>query len=937
MKKNGLLIKTKAILFTMILAFSCLLSCNILFYTSAGEKPIFGTVWDSNVTTDGNNILISVNITTHSGMETLSPTNASIKLNFTIHTSGGDDIHNKNWPVTNSTEENWTITIPASFIPVDGIQLEYNFTAVNTSDMAAGVGRLNNQTIDISDVTPPSAIGKVFTAEEPAHVPTIDVLVGTEVTLNGAESTDNIGVTSYTWTIPGLTPDPTGVEVSHTFTTAGAKIVTLNVTDAAGNWDTGTVTVNVQEIPILYENIDLYVAQMSEIMEDSGYNNISLEDNGNSTGYIFNYTGADAVSYTVFDADDNLPNGWGTSYDSDNFTGEIIHQDGIKIFQLMPKEDVYFPDGAVENISFKASNTVGDVIYNISFIIVGTNDAPLITTPDMNGTVTISEGSEQTIVVKAKDEKDPMDVLSLSTNISFEIPGLVTEVVNTTYDNITNEYTFKLNLTPSNDMVGDYPVSIMVTDDSGSASSDDPITSYNNITLLISNVNDAPIFDGFIMDEEEGDEDEGTILFNINEDQEINITITADDPDLIHGFEELSFDVEDSENLSFDEDENIEQVSPISANYTIKGLKDFNGIAWINVSLSDKTGLTIYKMIMITVKAKNDAPSIDDLSLTVNKTKYKEPTKDIPTYEYNFTLFHQGSKFNSTALKDIDGDTLTFQWYLAMEKNGTSAPNWNASKDGLKITQKLNPGKNYTIWIRVSDGNGGFDVKDLSRIKVPAWTPPKAKSDDGGGNLMLIIIIIVIVLVIVGVVVVLMMKKKGKKEPEDDLLAPVPDGVPCSNCGSNVPMDQPACPACGTPMMPPGQAGPSIFPCNVCGAMIQSGQPACGNCGTPVPPNQMQQQPAPGMDPYGQQPAPGMDPYGQQPAPGMDPYGQPPAPGMDPYGQQPPMQQQPQYGQQPPMQQQPPPQPGMGGGACPYCGTPVDPNWYLCPNCKNQL
>jgi len=66
------------------------------------------------------------------------------------------------------------------------------------------------------------------------------------VTLEGWRSTDNVGVTSWTWTFTDVTPQTlTGENVTYTFTTPGIYTVTLEVSDAAGNHATDTVTITV--------------------------------------------------------------------------------------------------------------------------------------------------------------------------------------------------------------------------------------------------------------------------------------------------------------------------------------------------------------------------------------------------------------------------------------------------------------------------------------------------------------------------------------------------------------------------------------------------------------------------------------------------------------------------------------------------------------------
>lgn len=76
--------------------------------------------------------------------------------------------------------------------------------------------------------------------------PDQEVDEGDTVTFDGSGSTDNVGITNYTWNFTDGTEQTLyGVSPQYLFTTNGTYIITLNVTDAAGNWDTDTMIVTV--------------------------------------------------------------------------------------------------------------------------------------------------------------------------------------------------------------------------------------------------------------------------------------------------------------------------------------------------------------------------------------------------------------------------------------------------------------------------------------------------------------------------------------------------------------------------------------------------------------------------------------------------------------------------------------------------------------------
>jgi PKD repeat protein len=77
----------------------------------------------------------------------------------------------------------------------------------------------------------------------------ISATAGDEVTFDGSDSSDDIGVENYTWTFAydGEVETLYGVAPSFTFEIAGNYTVTLTVEDASGLTDTDTVVVNVEE------------------------------------------------------------------------------------------------------------------------------------------------------------------------------------------------------------------------------------------------------------------------------------------------------------------------------------------------------------------------------------------------------------------------------------------------------------------------------------------------------------------------------------------------------------------------------------------------------------------------------------------------------------------------------------------------------------------
>ena len=122
------------------------------------------------------------------------------------------------------------------------------------------------------DGTPPEADAGLDMAVDDTHAAHFD----------GTDSTDDTGIASWKWTFEygGRNVTLLGPEAYFPFEVAGNFTVTLNVTDAAGNWDTDTVVVNVITRPgpilwLLALDRDGWVQLRWMPPEDDGGSNIT--------------------------------------------------------------------------------------------------------------------------------------------------------------------------------------------------------------------------------------------------------------------------------------------------------------------------------------------------------------------------------------------------------------------------------------------------------------------------------------------------------------------------------------------------------------------------------------------------------------------------------------------------------------------------------------
>ncbi len=144
---------------------------------------------------------------------------------------------------------NYTWTFVDDGLPVTlyGVEATYIFNntgsfvvTLNITD-TAGHWHIDSLNVTVLDVTSPFAdAGPDLTVDE-----------GATVIFNGSGSLDNVGIEKWTWTFyDGGLISLDGVNSSYRFNDPGVFTVTLNVTDAVGNWQTDTVTITVRDITV---------------------------------------------------------------------------------------------------------------------------------------------------------------------------------------------------------------------------------------------------------------------------------------------------------------------------------------------------------------------------------------------------------------------------------------------------------------------------------------------------------------------------------------------------------------------------------------------------------------------------------------------------------------------------------------------------------------
>jgi len=211
-----------------------------------------------------------------------------------------------------STDNIGIVSFVWSFVDVTpqiltGVNPTYNFTnpgayvvMLNVTDIARNWDT-DTLVVTITDVTSPVAdAGPDRTIDE-----------NTAVTLDGSNSSDNIGIEKYVWTFSDVYSQTLyGVKPTYAFRTPGVYTVTLTVSDAEGNQGGDTVVITVRDMtrPVAEAGPNQTAVEDVVVIFDGGNSRdnvgiVSYEwdfgDETNGTGLVADHAYAYPATYTV--------------------------------------------------------------------------------------------------------------------------------------------------------------------------------------------------------------------------------------------------------------------------------------------------------------------------------------------------------------------------------------------------------------------------------------------------------------------------------------------------------------------------------------------------------------------------------------------------------------------------------------------------------------
>jgi hypothetical protein len=233
------------------------------------------------------------------------------------------------------------------------------FTVTLTVTDAVGHQAMDILTITVVDTTPPVADAG----------PDIEMDQGEEASFDASLSTDNIGITGAVWAFAyeGESTELRGTTTFFLFEVPGVYLVTVNVSDAVGNWDTDELEVTVRDImaPVADAGLDIEIDQSEYApLDGSGsmdnvaislwtwtfeYDGRMVTLEGEVVDYVFEIPGVYIVSFQVADAAGN---------GATDSVEVIVHD--IEAPSVVAGEDVTIKAG--EEVQFNGTGSMDNVV-----------------------------------------------------------------------------------------------------------------------------------------------------------------------------------------------------------------------------------------------------------------------------------------------------------------------------------------------------------------------------------------------------------------------------------------------------------------------------------------------------------------------------------------------------------------------------------------------
>ncbi|MDP6156079.1 MAG: PKD domain-containing protein [Candidatus Thermoplasmatota archaeon] len=706
-------------------------------FNNAGVFVVTLTLKDAAGNTHTDTVEITVNDTTN------PVANASADQTVDQHTlvifNGSSSTDNI--AVTNYT---WTFT-DGSLQTLYGAGPNYTFdnagafvVTLTTKD-AAGNTHTDTVTITVNDVTDPTAM-----AGDGQTVDQRDVVV-----FNGSASTDNLGVTNYTWTFSdGGLKTLYGAMPNYTFQNVGNYTVTLNVSDAAGNWKTGTTWVNVSDIDAPVSGT---IWNNSLTTGDLAFFSINLTDNVGVNTVWFNYTINGMTNYN-WSVTNNTNDDWtieitipsyaelieyyfwfnddSSNKDKDATANQNVSDNDDPVLSVQTNSTLTTGDDGVFriNITDNIAVNTSSVLFYFSYGGGVWHQANVINQTESRWTITMkmwSNAETFQFYFKVNDtsenQKDSAPSLELPVKDN-DVPTVGTDL---TTDTPKTGEGFTI-ICKATDNIGVYSVSLNYTYDGGATFTLVPMTDLGDgnwsktITVSTSAVS---ISYNFSISDEEGNVRDTTksaatpVVDTIP--PEFLDDVTVGSP--VAG-EDFTISVLISDNT------NTRGLVLVQVNYSV------NGMTYLTKGLTHTVGNYYNTTISVLSNATSFIYHIYAKDAADNEIdRYNPAGVPIPVLDTTAPVASAGSD------KSIgQGQNVTFNGSQSHDAVGVVTYKWNFTYDGKEVVLNeavvnytFNISGVYVVWLNITDAAGNWHTDNLT-VTVADITDPMAVP---GGNL----------------------------------------------------------------------------------------------------------------------------------------------------------------------------------------------------------
>jgi PKD repeat protein len=559
-----------------------------------------------------------------------------------------------------------------------------NTTTGSTVSHTYGTAGDFTVTLTVTDASGNSDSDTITVTAEDTAAPTAEagsnqtVAEDTSVSFDGSSSTDNVGVTGYTWVF-GDGTTATGVSPTHTYADPGTYTVTLDATDDNGNTGTDTVTITVTDA--------------TDPTAEAGANQTVGED-----------------TVTTFDASSSTDNGQISSYSWD-------FGDGNTTTGVSPTHT--YADPGTYTVTVTVTDAGGNT--DTDTLVVTVTDA----TPP-----TAEAGSNQTV---AEDTSVSFDGSSSTDNVG--VTGYTWEFGDgTTATGVSPTHTYA--------DPGTYTVTLDATDDEGNTGSDTVTITVTDATdptadagsnrsvpfdaaagFNASSSTDNGQIASYSWDFGDGNTSTGsTVSHTYGTAGTFTVTLTVTDANGNTDTDTVTVTAEDTAAPTAEAGSNQTAAEDTSVDFDARSSTDNVGVTGYSWNFGDgntTTGATPTHTYAdpgtytVTLNVTDDNGNTDTDTVTVTVSDTTDPTADAGANETTA----EDTQVTFDATNSTDNGVLSYSWDFGDGNTTTGATPTHTFAD---------PGT-YSVTLTTTDAGGNTDT-DTITVTVSDTTNPTAKA-----------------------------------------------------------------------------------------------------------------------------------------------------------------------------------------------------------------